>query len=323
MSVIWLILAFRIISIFNPFVPLTQGKTENWSNLGASNILQVPIVAISNPGNVLNALTFDGLAKTLYLVVIQFLGCYCRFFSIEFWFLGSPMLILALLSSNISYYTIGIQYSAFLVGPMTFAGIIMISKTVNNTKLRKIFAKRKIKGRTIMVGFVLLGLILSNPFLSLNISNRPFAGFGIPVLTDTALAVENLLPLIPSNASVLTDSNIFPLVSSRINAYTLPFQIDRNNITFFNYIDGIISKVDYILITADYWQPWPSFTAVILSRTQSFGVIGYQDGVLVLERGYEGNPLFFKSSTMSYNYLNLINQTGSIVLMILHNLPWF
>ena len=193
-SIIWLVLAFRIISIFNPFVPLTQGKTENWSNLGASNILQVPIVAISNPGNVLNALTFDGLAKTLYLVVSSISWLLLPLFSIEFWFLGSPMLILALLSSNISYYTIGIQYSAFLVGPMTFAGIIMISKTVNNPKLRKIFAKRKIKGKTIMVGFVLLGLILSNPFLSLNISNSPFAGFGIPVLTDTALAVENLLP---------------------------------------------------------------------------------------------------------------------------------
>jgi uncharacterized membrane protein len=312
-SIIWLALAFRIISIFNPFVPLTQGRTENWSHLGASNILQVPIVAISNPGNVLNALTFDGLPKTLYLVVSSISWLLLPLISIEFWFLGSPMLILALLSSNISYYTIGIQYSAFLIGPMTFGGIIIISKIVLNPKLRKTSSKVKNKGKTIMVGFMLLGLLLSNPFLSLNISNSPYAGFGIPLLSDTALAVQNLLPLIPSNASVLTDSNIFPLVSSRINAYTFPFQIDHNNITFFKYIDEIIPKVDYILITADYWQPWPSLTAVILSRTQSFGVIGYQDGVLALKRGYEGNPIIFKSSTMSYNYLNLINQTGSIV----------
>lgn len=291
-SVIWLFAALRVISYFSPNVPLTQGKTELWSTLGASNLAQVPITAFTNPSNALNALLFDGPAKISYLVVSSVSWMLLPLFSVEFWFLSLSWLFPALLSSNNAFYTIGLHYPSFFAGQLTYAGILMLRK----------FSKFRIDWQ-ILASFILLGTILSNPFLSLNVDTNPWAGYGFPTLSEKALAVNNLMTLLPPTASVLANQNIFPLVSSRSNAYTIPWQINYDNtISFSNYTFDILDKVDYLIIDTDHWKP---LTAVLLSKTDDFGVLGFQNNVLLLKRGYKAEPEIFERFSYSFHFDNL------------------
>jgi uncharacterized membrane protein len=311
-SSIWLVLSFKIIAYFNPYLSIASGQTENWSTLGATSLMDVPGKALLHPMQAVNALTYDGISKMQFLIVSSISWIGLSLFSLEFWFLGAPMLLLSLLSSSVNFYTVGGQYSSFLVGPITIGGILVVSKLAHSNHLFNASRKVRVRGKYVLVGFFLFGLVLSNPFVSLGVASNPWAGAGTPVLSDKASGVNSLLTLIPADASVLTDSNIFPLVSSRLNAYTLPFQIDYNEVSFFNYVSQQVDKVNYILIDPDFWQPWPAITALVLSRTQDFGVIGYENGVLALKRGYIGDPLIFQQPSWSFNCLNVYPVTGCV-----------
>jgi uncharacterized membrane protein len=299
-SIIWLFAALRVIGLFSPNVPLTQGKTELWPTLGASNLSQVPITALMNPSNAFNALLFDGTAKVAYLVASSISWILLPLFSIEFWFLSSSWLFPALLSSNSAFYTIGLHYPSFFAGQLTYTGITMF---------KKVFSKFRINWQ-ILASFILLGVILSNPFLSLNFDTNPWVGYGFPTLSEKALAVSNLMTLLPPEASVLATQNIFPLVSSRLNAYTIPWQINFNSLSFFDYIDNQVKKVDYVFMDTDSWKP---LSAVLLSKTVDFGVIGYENNILLLKRGYQAAPKIYKPLSYSFNYRDLTVVSGSII----------
>lgn len=299
-SIVWVVCALRVIAYFSPDIPLLQGKTELWPVLDASNILDVPVKAITNPSQALTALASDGTAKMLYLLVSSMSWLLLPLLSIEFWVLSSSWLFPALLSNNVPFYTIGVQYSSFIVGQQTFCGISMISKFVKRTRLN-----------WHIVGlFILLGLLLSNPFLSLNVATNEWSRYGLHSLGEKGEAVQDLLPLIPDSGSVLASSHIFPMVSSRPNAYAIPWQIDFNTVSFFNYVTETIDRVDYLFIDVDYWRP---LTALVFSKTDGFGVLGYQDGIIILKRGYQDTPLVFKPDSQSFNYESLNLVSGSVV----------
>ena len=299
-SIIWLIVAMRIISSFSPNVSSIEGKTELWPTLGASNLVQVPITALTNPSNAVNALLHDGTTKLSYLLVSSVSWIFLPLFSIEFWFLSSSWLLPALLSNNTAFYTIGLHYSSFFAGQMTYAGIIMFKRFVGKFRI----------SWKILATFVLLGTVLSNPFLSLKVDTNPWAGYGIPTLSEKSYSVSNLMTLLPSSASVLATQNIFPLVSGRSNAFTIPWQINYNSISFFEYVSNQIGKVDYVFIDIDYWAP---LSAVILSKTVDFGVLGFDQNIILLKRGYQGEPVIYVPSFYSFNYRTLDVQDGVIV----------
>lgn len=302
-SIIWLIAALHIITFFSPGIPLIQGKTEFWAILGASNIAQVPISALTNPTNAISALVFDGVNKGIFLLCASITWLFLPLFSLEFWFLSSSWLLPALLSGNYAFYTIGVHYPSFFAAQLTYAGIKMVKKLGKNSM------KFRLNWLTFF-SFILAGAVLSNPFLSLKVATNQWAGYDLPYLSEEAKAVHRLITLVPSDASILAEQNIFPLVSSRSNAYTIPWQINFNTLSFFDYVSDKINNVDYILINTAYWKP---LSAVLLSKTTDFGVLGFQDNVLLLKRAYHADPVIFEPLSYSFHYQSLNLVSGSVV----------
>jgi len=52
--------------------------------------------------------------------------------------------------------------------------------------------------------------------------NIVFPGYGLKPMTEHEEFIHEVLTYVPPNASVMTQNNIFPHVSSRINAYVIP-----------------------------------------------------------------------------------------------------
>lgn len=292
-SVVWLLAALRIITFFSPNIPLIQGKTEYWPLLGASNLLQVPIRAVTSPLNAFNALAFNASEKAAFLLTSAISWLFLPLLSVEFWVLSSSWLFPALLSNSNVFYTVGVHYPSFFAGQLTYSGILMVKRFIGRFRFR--FSWK------IVLVFIFAGTILSNPFASLMVATNQWAGYGLQDLSGKPEAVQNLLSVLPP-AAVLAGQNIFPLVSSKLSAYTIPWQINYYNDTlFFDYVYEKIAKVDYILINADRWLP---LTDVILSKTTDFGVVGFQDNVLLLKRGYNSSLLVYSPLEMSFDYIS-------------------
>jgi uncharacterized membrane protein len=301
-SIVWLIGALRVITFFSPNIPLVQGKTEFWSILGASNIGQVPTTAILNPSNWVNALLTDGAAKGAFLLTSSISWLFLPLLSLDFWFLSFSWLLPALLSGNSAFYTIGVHYPSFFAGQLTYAGITMVRKFKNVFRLNWKGLNWRFLNWKVLLAFIFIGAYLSNPFLSFKVATNPWAGYDFPTLSDKAKGVNRMLALVPENAPILAEQNIFPLVSSRSNAFTIPWQINYDNtVSFFNYTFDLINKVDYIIIDTDHWKP---LTAVLLSKTSDFGVLGFQNNVLLLKRGYKAEP-DFESLSYIFHFDNL------------------
>jgi uncharacterized membrane protein len=304
-SLLWLLFALKIILMYAPQNPLLVEKTELWQTLGAHNLLQVPTYIILHPDRAIAALAVNADKKALFLIVVFLPWLLLPLFSLRFWILSSYWLIPALLSDNVLFYYVGLQYPSFFIAQATYYGIVYIRKI--SFKTHKFFH--------ITAFMIIASLILSNPLLSFNVATSPWAAYGIPYISQKANDVRTLIAYIPSDASVLTNNNIFPLISSRLEAYTIPWQINYPRASFFNYVAQIVEKVDYILLDTNQWEP---LTVLILSRTKEFGVLGYLDGILLLKRNYHEEPVIFRSSATSFTAINkteprIVLVTGRVV----------
>jgi len=122
-----------------------------------------------------------------------------------------------------------------------------------------------------------------------------------------------MLSLIPSNASILTQNDIAPHLSCRSNLYvSIPASL-FNNIT-----------VDYILIDANsLWIRWrPDFLGEVISPTEfvmkalesnEYGILASVKGILLLKKGYVGDPVLFVPYVAEYDYRNLIVANGRVI----------
>ena len=123
-----------------------------------------------------------------------------------------PWFIVTLLvSSSPTEFSLGYQSAgAFVVPFLTFGAIFSIGK----------IHARNIDLRGLLVGIFLFSLILS-PFNPLTQNRIPGITYqeGFPSVTSHDQVLQAALALIPSNASVLTQDNLFPQVSNRLEAY--------------------------------------------------------------------------------------------------------
>jgi len=137
------------------------------------------------------------------------------------------------------------------------------------------------------------------------------SGYQFPDDHDNNL--HKILDLIPSNASILTQNDIFPHISGRRNAYVFPFSSTFENPTdFIPTLRTYISEVEYILID---WSsdPITSIFLFELNVTEQFGLLAEADGTLLLKRDYFGSPILFVAYTKIFNVHDLLLVNGQVV----------
>jgi uncharacterized membrane protein len=285
LSFSWFILAQETKSFFNP---ATSPMPTPWQHI------------IENPFSLFSTLSEDLSSKIWYIVA--FLG------PLGFIPLLAPApLLMALpwfLSSFVAryppYYLIYYHYNGFVI-PFVFTAFIKGVEKLNSIK----FGHLKTLYASIFCATVIVSLLL--PVMP----NCPWT-HQLPEPNERTGLIYDVLSLIPKDASILTENDFAPHLSNRLNLYMYPPQ--QSNFT-----------VDYILgDTSSIWYNWVQHSSfgerLPMNETLSsalmsgeYGILASAKGILLLKRGYVGEPVIFVPYSAEYDYRTLIVDKGRVI----------
>ena len=230
LGVTWFLFTLKIGSVFNPNNIYVSGSSDYWSVLGAKNILDIPVQVILHPSAAINALSYDWVAKLSFLAILLGPFLFLLLLAPRSIILLIPWLTISLLSNNSPYYQFGTQYPAFILPAVVYGSIMGANNIVQRLKKPKIFGRLNRKLLFGLVGVSLLASAIgfqlySGPFVTNGVGRYPSITYGFPNPTPQSMFVSKVLELVPKDASILTQNNIFPLVSNRANAYVTPMSV--------------------------------------------------------------------------------------------------
>lgn len=321
-SLVYLFLAFQARTYFglDPTGFTLALNSGNYQILGANYAWDVPLAVLRSPGAALSALTYDGLTKLSWLLILLApVALLAVLFPEGLLVLGLPWLAAALLSNYPGYYSIySIQQAFFIfcVFPCAIYGLRRLHFDPSDLRRTALL---------ILVCALLVGAAFDfNP----TVYGNSF------IVSDHAKQIDRLASLIPSGASVLTTRNIFPHLANRMEIYTVPPPGMNEG---YPRIDAqMLASISPAYILVDYKSfdgNVISESNLILSKAEAgnYSVLAYTDNVILFERGYTGAPVVDVLPS-EYNATNLDHYPQVTVLngSILHyvagsNIPaaWF
>jgi uncharacterized membrane protein len=281
LSVLFLFIALESKSFFN-----------NFTSPVPTTLQQFPL----NPTELLNLISYDIDSKLLYIITLFGPLAFLPFLAPEALVMALPWFAAAFISTYPYYHNIYYHYNGFVI-PFIFIALIYSLKRLNFHQARKIL-------QLFLVCSAIFGLLLT-------VGSEAFMDRYFPPPNDRPDAINRILPLIPSNASILTQNDIFPHVSSRADAYMyLPTFTDVS--------------VDYILVDTTsgwyYWMPDVSGDRIPpkpyieqVFENGTYGVVASTSGLFLLKKGYLGEPIIFDPYSSSFNFETLRLGNGSDV----------
>jgi uncharacterized membrane protein len=296
LAILWFLITRWIQNTFFPIDPEYSAlyrAVDNWSVFGIeSDPIMMPFHVILNPLNALEALAYDAYLKFLFVVLLfgllLFLPLRSSISIITLAWLGP-----ALLSNYQSYYMLGVHYPAYVIPFIFTAAVDATKKHVPTLKVTNFGSLM----RNLLVLEVMFSLFASplSPLLPTAKLYVPhFSEYYLPTITEHTVTLQRVVELVPSNASVLTQNNIFPHFSGRLNAYVCPppSAVDYAPIDMKLYVDQLISKSEYVLV--DVKTDMYEANDLIFNSTiwrLDFGLFAAEDSIYLYKRGYEGDPV--------------------------------
>jgi len=257
---IWLLLAINVVI---PHFSLS-GEYPWFHRYGTTGIL----------GN----LPADAIHKLWYLDYLFAPLLFVPLLSPPTLLIGLPVFAQNLLAVDANMYSIGFQYSSLLI-PWLFLASIYGAKYLSTVQGKVVDA---IRNRLLQI------LVVSTIVMTLLVSPSPVAlGREMPSMTQHHTILRTAIELIPEDASVYTQNDVFPHVCHRMHAYA---HIIVRPPDFFEFYDG---NYDYVLADSTLAQSilkWGS-QASLERLEREYGVYAEGDGVYLYKRGYEGEPL--------------------------------
>lgn len=312
LSILWFILTSNLISIFNPQNLYASGTSQYWNDLGARNLIDMPSKIIENPILAVDTLIADANQKVIYILSLFSPLLFLPFLEPSTIILFVPWLGTSLLSSYPPYYQIGTQYPAFILPLIFYSAILGGQKALNFATQKKTCVKLKKNFYKILYLSTTISLIASSPLTFWAVGNYPYNTYGLPIIPDQADTVNKFIELVPKNASILVQNNIFPLVSNRKTAFVTPASVFYPAKTSFkSVLNEMLKKMDYILLDINTAK---IDSSIILSNQithDEFGLLGCADGVVLLKRNYDDKPVIYEKVVKQYNYKNLIKSDGA------------
>ncbi|NWG11877.1 DUF2079 domain-containing protein [Candidatus Bathyarchaeota archaeon] len=234
----------------NTFFPTNPAALEvflgsaNFTILGAKNPLEIPLLIVLRPLNALQALAYDGHLKLLYLFVL--FGPLALFS-----FKASSLLIptiswfgFSLISQTLAHHVLGHQYETYVIAFISAAAIFGLRKTfLKKQGLKDISGSLK---KLVVCSFIFLVTISPlSPLIT-----TLFPGYASIQIGEHERLLYEVLALIPTNASILTQDNIFPHVSHRVEAYVVPYIFLDSGIRelAIDFVSQTMDKVEFILV---------------------------------------------------------------------------
>jgi uncharacterized membrane protein len=277
------IVSVGLISILCLVIALQTKATLNNYTSPVPTTFQISLNPIEWPKAIAN----DFGAKMLFIAGLFGPLAFLPFLAPEPLIMALPWIGLSFISTYPWYHSVYYQYTSF-VTPFIFMALPTAIE-----RLRLPNAKRILQ--LLLLCTAIFGLYL--------MGSTAFLNSQLPLPNEHIELMQKILTLIPANASLLTENDIFPSVSNRTDAYM--------------YLPNSTSvSVDYILVdNASKWYVWKPDISGALTLTNSYaeaalrngsyGVLASADGILLLKKGYTGEPEFFVPYNSSFNYKNL------------------
>ncbi len=249
-----------------------------------------------NPSELPNVLLTNLNEKILYILWFLAPVAFLPFLVPSTLFLTLPWLVFSFLSPYSNYYSIFFQYNAFLI-PFI---IMALPKAVEKLKLST--------GK--ILALILIPTILCSIYLPIS-PGTPW-NYKLPIVDSSAELKREFLSLIPPDASILTQNDLFPHVSNRKNAYM--------------YIPSEFPdiQIDYILVDVNSnWFKWipeisggkitPKGYTLTGLESGDYGVFAAVNSMVLLKKGYTAEPVLFRPFISNFNSDNLALASGLII----------
>lgn len=281
LSVVWYLLTLWQRNTFFPTNPAALGEflgSGNFAILGATDPLQIPYLVIVKPLNAIQALIYNGPVKLLYLALL--------FGPLALFSFKAPSLLIptipwfgfSLLSQTLAHYSLWQQYDAYVVAFIFAAAIFAVRRNfVKQPSLKAVSGSIK----KIIVASVIFFVIASPMLPPVNIL---FPGYLSIQITTHDRLLQQTIALVPANASILTQDNLFPQVSDRLDAYVVPDRWIDSSIRqlAINFVNETLERVDYVLVDNETDTVATALVLSLLNNKPQFGLMATRDNGSIL-----------------------------------------
>ena len=225
-GIYWIILSGQFIQFYNPDISPFLRAGRHYRILGVDDPLKIPYYIFKNPLSALGAIKHSIPQKGWYL--LQFFGPFL-FLSFLSPILTAPALLwltLSLLSNYEPYYSVGFQYPAYGL-PIIFVSFVQGLKKV---LIR--WKKSRLHGNLLKLFFIVnfMNFFIVSPISPIQTNFDYIPAYIKPHRETHSHILRASLVRIPTDASIITQDNIFPHLSSREDAYVIPpmYEIEEN-----------------------------------------------------------------------------------------------
>jgi uncharacterized membrane protein len=310
LSVVWYLLVLRIRDLLFPINPdftFEFKAAANWSILGVQDPAMIPLYIFLYPIRAVAALSYDFLAKLGYILILFAPLAFRPFYRPKYILPALPWFVFALFSNYPHYYGVFNQYPAYVISFVFIAGVYSIDKAGSSVKAIK-------RSLGLVVVCSLVAFIAVSPLSPVVSIVYPEHG-RTPVTWHEEL-IHEVLKYVPQNAAVMTQSNIFPHVSSRTNAYVIPVihQIwSGKSAAFEAFAKETLEKVEYLLVDfkSDPYAGRLMFS--LIQQSNRFKVFTAADSIILFKKDYDDQAKLLAPYYTTYNYSNLALYSGEIV----------
>ena len=284
--------------------------TDSYRVLGFTNdILSLPVYVLMNPQRTFEALSYDFQFKFLYIIFL-FAPLLFLSFKSKLSLVVVVLLVPFLLSNYRPYYVLGAHYPLYLLPLVFLAAVEGLSSRafrIQNTAPKE----SKIEGsrnswdlsstlRIVIVVTLIFAVSISpiSPLSQAFLKSPPILWYAQPYSSETYVnTLHEMIGMIPPNASILTQNNIFPHLSSRINAYVIPtIEVQSKSATdaLTNYIRQQMNQSDYVLLDSIGLgtEKWTSYVLDQIDNRSDFRAYAVGGSAILFMKGYNGTSFF-------------------------------
>ena len=301
LAISWMILALWIQRTYFPVDPQYSQlykAVDNWEILGIqSDPILLPLHVIQNPGNMIDALSYGLYEKLLYLLLLTapllFLSFKSSIIAITLaWFF--PIF----LSNYAPYYLLGTHFPAYVIPFLFLAAVEGMKKNIklpHRPNLNMYTKNLLLAGLIFMVFVSPISPVFTTFTANLADTDVFFSDFHPPEINDHTKMLQRIIDLVPEDAPILTQNNIFPHFSSRTNSYVYPIKvyIEKAPPEAMNqYITELFEKTEFVLIDLTT----STFSSKRINKKidllGDYGLYAFADGIRLYKKNYQGDPIF-------------------------------
>ena len=278
LSVLWFFVALQVKKIFNPHASPVPSQFAHLLNPSEWSTLYIYLEKYLDE-------------KLLYVILLFGPLVFLSFLSPLDLAPVLPWFLMCFLSDYTPYFIVRYQYSAFTAAFIFYSMIKSVRKlSVVEGKIDGYRIKR------IMVLLIVVSLLFATYAVEkYNLRKELFGSY-----SDEHVELLNyIISLIPEDASVLAQNDIFPHLSNRKDAYM--------------YLPSWSFEPDFIIFDINLmfykspppYPPYCEFIPKYLRNHANYGVYASADGILLYKKDYMDDPVFYVPYIKVLNYKDL------------------